>query len=81
MNSAEGTLFLVERNVALNQSQIETMGFKFPLTPRTSEEASFVLVPFWFYDENAGESALRENQEKTSTSGIGTTNLPPHSRI
>ena len=63
VDAAEGALFLVERNVALNKSWVEAVGFEFTLTPGTSKKAPFILVPVQLNDERAREVCRRKNHE------------------
>ena len=60
---------------------VDAVGFALSLAPGPGEEAPRILLPLCFNDDSAFQRGLDENHEYTLTSGIGTTNCPPHDRI
>ena len=81
VHPSQSSFFFIEGDAALHKVGIQPIHFEFFLTKRPREKSSFVLDSFQLDDERAFQFRFFKNHPCTVTSGMGTTNFPPHSRI
>ena len=81
MHPTQRARLQIERDVALDKARIEAVSFEFAPAPGPGEEPAFILESLNFNSEGAFKFCLRENHQRTLTSGIGTINLPPQFRM
>ena len=80
VHAPQGSASAVEGDVALRDLDLQPMRRELVAAEGPREVAALVLDRLELDQVGAGELALAEDQERTSTSGMATKNLPPHSR-
>lgn len=78
MHPPQSTPQPIVGDIALNQSSVQTIRGKLLYTVTPCKEPSFVLQPIHLDNKGPLQSRLLKNHDRTFTSGIGTTNFPPH---
>jgi hypothetical protein len=71
----------IERDIALHQLRVQPMRFKFAPAPGPGKKTALVLQLLNVNDIRTLEVCFGKDHSYTFTSGIGTINRPPQSRM